>query len=94
MVYKKLLNTHHQSLKRLDIHSVYDVQFYINVQFFLQKDYSSDINKNNNAKQNEEIIKMIENIRQPIANTDEVNKHHSLKYLQNLNKLSVAYNNL
>jgi len=64
------------------------------IDFFLKKDYSSDLNKNKDARQSEEIIKMIENIRQPIANTDEVNKQHSLKYLQNLNKLSVAYNNL
>ena len=64
------------------------------IDFFLKKDYSSYLNKNKDARQSEEIIKMIENIRQPIANTDEVNKQHSLKYLQNLNKLSVAYNNL
>lgn len=64
------------------------------IEFFLQKDYSSDLKQNKDAKQSEEIIKMIENIRQPIANTDEINKLHSLKYLQNLNKLSAAYNNL
>ena len=64
------------------------------IEFFLQKDYSSDLKKNKDAKQSDDIIKMIENIRQPIAVTDEINKQHSLKYLQNLNKLSAMYNNI
>lgn len=64
------------------------------IEFFLQKDYSTDLKKNKDAKQSDEIIKMIENIRQPIATTDEINKQHSLKYLQNLNRLSAAYNNI
>ena len=64
------------------------------IEFFLQKDYSSDLKKNKDAKQSDDIIKMIENIRQPIAATDEINKQHSLKYLQNLNKLSAMYNNI
>lgn len=64
------------------------------IEFFLQKDYSTDLKKNKDAKQSDEIIKMIENIRQPIATTDEINKQHSLKYLQNLNKLSAAYNSI
>lgn len=64
------------------------------IEFFLQKDYSADLKKNKDAKQSDEIIKMIENIRQPIATTDEINKQHSLKYLQNLNKLSAAYNSI
>ena len=64
------------------------------IEFFLQKDYSADLKKNKDAKQSDEIIKMIENIRQPIATTDEINKQHSLTYLQNLNKLSAAYNSI
>ena len=34
------------------------------IEFFLQKDYSSDLKQNKDAKQSEEIIKMIENIHQ------------------------------
>lgn len=62
-----------------------------NIDFFIKKDYSSDLV---DVSKNDEIMKMIERIRGPIANTTEVNKDHCLRYLQNLNKLSVAYQNL
>jgi hypothetical protein len=62
-----------------------------NIDFFINKDYSQDLA---DVNKNDEIIKMIENIRGPISNTTEVNKQHSLKYLQNLNKLCIAYQNM
>ena len=62
-----------------------------NIDFFINKDYSADLV---DVNKNDEIIKMIEKIRGPIASTSDVNKEHSLKYLQNLNKLSLAYQNM
>ena len=62
-----------------------------NIDFFINKDYSADLEDIN---KNDEIMKMIEKIRGPIANTSVVNKEHSLRYLQNLNKLSLAYQNM
>jgi hypothetical protein len=58
--------------------------------FFIEKDYGSDLATVNKA---DEIISMIDNIRRPIKEMDRVNKDHSLKYLQNLCKLSELYNN-
>lgn len=57
--------------------------------FFIDKDYGSDLSSVNNS---DEIIKMIDNIRNPIREMDSVNKSHSLKYIQNLCKLSELYN--
>jgi len=58
--------------------------------FFIEKDYGEDLSTVNKS---EEIVNMINNIRKPIKNMDEINKQHSLKYLQNLSKLSELYNN-
>uniref|UniRef100_A0A6C0JGG0 Uncharacterized protein n=1 Tax=viral metagenome TaxID=1070528 RepID=A0A6C0JGG0_9ZZZZ len=58
--------------------------------FFIEKDYGSDLAHLNKS---EEILKMINNIRRPIKDMDETNKNHSLKYIQNLNKLSEIYSN-
>ena len=59
-----------------------------NVDFFLEKDYSSDINMAN-AK---EIVRIIDSsLRDPIRGMDEVNKQHCMRYVQLLSRLSVAY---
>ena len=60
-----------------------------NLTFFIDKDYDSDLSHINKS---EEIIKMIDNIRNPIRQMDETNKNHALKYIQNLCKLSDLYN--
>lgn len=62
-----------------------------NIDFFINKDYSADLA---DVNKNDEIMKMIERIRVPISTTTDVNKEHCLKYLQNLNKLSIAYQNM
>jgi hypothetical protein len=59
-----------------------------NLTFFIDKDYGSDLSHLNKS---EEIIKMIDNIRNPIREMDETNKTHALKYAQNLSKLSDLY---
>lgn len=56
-----------------------------NLDFFINKDYSSDfINANNSDK----IIEAINRFRQPIKNMSEQNKLKSIKYIQNLTKLA------
>jgi hypothetical protein len=60
-----------------------------NLTFFIDKDYGSDLST---VKQSNEIMQMIDNIRNPIREMDEVNKNHALKYVQNLSKLSDLYN--
>lgn len=60
-----------------------------NVDFFLDKDYSSDIVNISNAK---EIVRIIDSsLRDPIRGMDEVNKQHCMRYVQLLSRLSVAY---
>jgi hypothetical protein len=62
-----------------------------NVDFICQKDFRNDIADFSNQ---EEILNSINKIREPIKNMNDVNKQHSMKYIQNLSKLSLAYNNL
>lgn len=60
-----------------------------NVDFFLEKDYSSDIANVANAK---EIVRIIDSsLRDPIRGMDEVNKQHCMRYVQLLSRLSIAY---
>jgi len=59
-----------------------------NLDFFVDKDYSTDISSLQNSK---EITQFIDSIRQPIKLMSESNKAHSVKYIQNLSKLSTGY---
>lgn len=59
------------------------------ITFFFEKDYSEDISHLSNA---DNIMQIIDTIRQPIREMGEVNKAHSMKYIQNLTELSRAYN--
>jgi len=58
------------------------------IEFFFNKDYKNDLI---NTNRNDEIIKFIEEFREPLRNMDETNKQHSIKYIQNLSKLSIMY---
>jgi hypothetical protein len=60
------------------------------IQFFIEKDYGSDLGVLNNSA---DVINFINKIREPIRNMDENNKNASMKYLQVLSKLSNVYNN-
>jgi len=62
-----------------------------NISFFFEKDYSGDLATLVNAN---EIMKIIDKIRKPIQGMDAANKEHTTKYIQNLSKLSVAYDSL
>lgn len=60
-----------------------------NITFFFEKDYGSDLANLSNSN---EIMKMIDKIRDPIRSMSDTNKEHSMKYIQNLSKLSMMYN--
>lgn len=60
-----------------------------NMDYFLEKDYSSDIINIPNAR---EIVRIIDSsLRDPIRSMDDVNKTHCMRYVQLLSRLSVAY---
>jgi hypothetical protein len=59
--------------------------------FFINKNYAEDLSSMQNSK---EILKAIDTLRDPIRNMSEQNKSHCLKYIQNLCKLSAAYNSM
>ena len=57
--------------------------------FFIHKDYCEDFTGVSNSS---DIMKSIDSLRAPIKDMSDVNKAHSLKYIQNLCKLSELYN--
>jgi hypothetical protein len=57
--------------------------------YFIEKDYSSDLQE---LSDSEEVLRIINMIREPIRHMDETNKGHTRKYLQILSKLSLMYN--
>lgn len=61
-----------------------------NIDYFLDKDYSADLQKGtvNNMQR---ILDKIDSIRDPIRIMGDVNRAHCLKYVTNLSKLSLAY---
>ena len=61
------------------------------LEFFINKDYSEDLSYLPNSK---DILKSIEGLRDQIKEMSDVNRAHSLEYIQNLCKLSNMYNNL
>ncbi len=61
------------------------------ISFFFNKDYNNDLNGVSKA---DEIIALIDKIRNPIKNMDDLNKEHCSKYIQNLSKLSAMYNSM
>lgn len=58
------------------------------ISFFFEKDYKADLAHLANAS---EIMNIIDTIRIPIKNMSDVNRSHSVKYIQNLSKLSTLY---
>lgn len=58
------------------------------ITFFFEKDYSGDLSHLNNS---ENIISIIDSLRGPVREMNDINKAHSLKYIQNLSKLSAIY---
>ena len=58
------------------------------ISFFFDKDYSKDLSHLNNS---ENIMSVIDSFREPVRRMNDINKAHSMKYLQNLSKLSALY---
>ena len=60
------------------------------ISFFFEKDYSNDVGHLTNSNN---IMEIINSVRQPVKDACEnpVNKQHVVTYIQNLSKLSVAY---
>jgi hypothetical protein len=61
------------------------------LEFFINKDYSSDVSNLPNSR---DILAAVDSLRSPIRGMSDVNKTHSLTYIQNLCRLSKAYNDL
>lgn len=58
------------------------------INFFIQKDYNSDLSKTGNSSQINEII---DRLRQPVSMMSDENKEKSIKYIQNLSKIANIY---
>jgi len=56
--------------------------------FFFEKSYNDDLAHLANAN---EIMQIIDTLRNPLKEMSDVNKAHSVKYMQNLSKLSQMY---
>lgn len=59
-----------------------------NLDFFINKDYTQDINTASNSSQ---ILSAIDKFRKPIKNLTENDKSQVIKYIQNLTKLCGLY---
>ena len=65
-----------------------------NIDFFTEKDYTGDIGGSPNEKSTQNVLNMIDKVREPIKNMTKQSKEHVNKYIQNLTKLSIAYSKL
>jgi hypothetical protein len=60
------------------------------ISFFMEKDYSSDLSK---AENSDKIMEGIDRLRQPVKDMAPENREKTMKYIQNLTKLSLLYEN-
>ena len=60
------------------------------ISFFIEKDYSSDLSK---AEYSDKIMEGIDRLRQPIKDMAQDNRDKTMKYIQNLTKLCILYEN-
>ena len=56
------------------------------INFFLTKDYSNDLSKNDNA---DKIMESIDRLRKPVKEMTSENQAKTMKYIQNLSKLAM-----
>ena len=61
------------------------------ITFFFEKDYATDLNHLSNSN---DIMKIIDTIRDPVKNMNEKEREFTMKYIQNLSKLSDIYNSM
>lgn len=62
-----------------------------NLDYFLTKDYSSDLKMDEGASN--KVMEGIDKIREPLRQLDQDNRKKTLQYLKNMNQLSKMYNN-
>lgn len=62
-----------------------------NISFFIDKDYANDLT---NAENSDKIIEAINRLRNPVKMMSEESQKKCMKYIQNLQKLSIAYHSL
>ena len=56
-----------------------------NIEFFVNKDYSNDLSKTQNS---DKIMESIDRLRNPVKNMSPENQAKTMKYIQNLTRLS------
>ena len=56
------------------------------INFFLTKDYASDLARNDNA---DKIMESIDRLRNPVKEMSPENQAKTMKYIQNLSKLAI-----
>lgn len=56
------------------------------INFFISKDYSTDLAKNDNA---DKIMESIDRLRNPVKEMSAENQAKTMKYIQNLSKIAV-----
>ena len=56
------------------------------IKFFITKDYSSDLARNDNA---DKIMESIDRLRNPVKQMSTDNQAKTMKYIQNLSKLAI-----
>ena len=61
------------------------------ISFFINKDYSTDLN---NAENSDKIMDAINRLRNPVKLMELQDQKKVMKYIQNLTKLSILYNSL
>ena len=62
-----------------------------NMDFFINKDYNQDFSETEN---NDRIIEAINRLRNPVNEMSKENQQKTMKYIQNLTKLSILYEGL
>ncbi len=59
-----------------------------NIDYFLDKDYQADLANLNHPNR---VLEIIDTLRNPLKSMSDVNKKHSIKYIQNLCKMCKMY---
>lgn len=62
-----------------------------NMNFFINKDYSNDLN---DSKNQDKISEAIDRLRNPVKSMSTENQQITMKYIQNLTKLSTMYESM
>lgn len=62
-----------------------------NLGFFINKDYNQDFSDSEN---NDRIMEAINRLRNPVSEMSQENQQKTMKYIQNLTKLSLLYEGL